>query len=259
MRHRRRHRARADTPRLRYGRRGGSRACRRARSGLDRDRPCRRSRRARSGRLCASVPRSGCRCGRRPDRHLRHQSDIPGDQLRLYPPRRQARRQDGVCGGLLRRETGCRDRGPLHRRSLSVEQRQLRVPRRRDARRDRPFRTGHRRSRQGRRRRHHQRSRFPAAAGRSVRAGAEKIHRLCGDGAHQACRRAAGRLRLVGRRQLERGLGLDRATTPTAMLPQAPLSFSTAATASLIPTERSSRHWSAWTISWWWRRRTPCW
>ena len=64
--------------------------------------------------------------------------------------------------------------------------------------------------RQGRRRRHDQGSRFPAPAGRSVRAGAEKIHRLCGHGTHRARRRGAARLRLVGYRQLERGLGRAR-------------------------------------------------
>ncbi len=61
-----------------------------------------------------------------------------------------------------------------------------------------------------------QRPRFPAARRRAVRARAEEVDRLCGDGAHQARRRGAGRFRLVGRRQLERGLGhLDHDATAT--------------------------------------------
>ena len=40
--------------------------------------------------------------------------------------------------------------------------------------------------------------------------GAEEIHRLCGHGTHRARRRGAARLRLVGRRQLGRGLGRAR-------------------------------------------------
>ena len=50
-------------------------------------------------------------------------------------------------------------------------------------------------------------SRFPAACRRAVRARAEEIDRLCGDGAHQARRRRAGRHGLVGHRKLGRGLG----------------------------------------------------
>ena len=65
---------------------------------------------------------------------------------------------------------------------------------------------------------------------------------------------AAGRTSAAGARS-----GTRSATTPTAMPPRAPSSFSTAATASRIPTPRSSPRWSASTIWSWWQRRTPCW
>ena len=63
---------------------------------------------------------------------------------------------------------------------------------------------------QGGGRRPHARPRFPAARGGAVRARAEEVDRLCGDGAHQARRRGSRRPRLVRRRQLERGLGRPR-------------------------------------------------
>ena len=76
-----------------------------------------------------------------------------GDKLRLYPAGREAKRRGGACGRGLRREAGCRDGGPLRRRELSLEQRQLHVPRRRHDRGDRALRAGDRggRARGGRR------------------------------------------------------------------------------------------------------------
>ena len=71
---------------------------------------------------------------------------------------------------------------------------------------------------------HHARSRFPAARRRAVRARAEEVHRLCRDGAHPARRRGSRRSRLVGRRQLERGLGCARPRPATATRSKVPSS-----------------------------------
>ena len=145
------------------------------------------------------------------DRDLRHRAHPSGDQLRLHPSRREAQRRIGARGRSVRGEAGCRDRRALRGRRLSLEQRQFPVSRRRHAATrssasSRPW------PRPPRRRSHGltPRPRFPAACGRAVRARAEEIDRLCRDGAHQARRRGARRYRLVGRRQLERGLGHAR-------------------------------------------------
>ena len=68
---------------------------------------------------------------------------------------------------------------------LSLEQRQLHVPRRRDARRDHALRARDGGGRARRRRADDAGSRLPAARRRAVRPRAEEVDRLCGDGAHR--------------------------------------------------------------------------
>ena len=85
----------------------------------------------------AAVPRHlPCRPrGRRgrQDCHLRHQADRAEDQLRLHPAGRGDRQRRRACGQEFRREAGRRHRRPLRARRLSMEFRQLPVPRRRAA------------------------------------------------------------------------------------------------------------------------------
>ena len=71
---------------------------------------------------------------------------------------------------------------------------------------------------------------FLRLAAGAVRARAEEIDRLCGDGAHQARRRRAGRYRLVGYRKLGRGVGRSRAGRRRQRHQRARSSRSTAAT-----------------------------
>ena len=260
MRHRGRHRARADTPRFRHGGRRRRGARRRARSGVDRDRACRRSRGARPGAFrrapaakrrpprptAGSSPSAFRRRFRRPITAISGPapSSTAGtafavDSFVEKPDAATAGRYiadrylwnsgnfvfraDVMLGEIARFEPDIAEAAKAAVGGMTKDLDFLRLP------------------------------------AEAFAAGAEEIHRLCGDGTHRARRRGAARLRLVGRRQLERGLGRRSATTPTAMPRQAPSSFSTAATASPIPTKRSSPRWSAWTISSWWRRRTRCW
>ena len=134
----------------------------------------------------------------------------PATNYGYIRPGEQAQWRVRARGRGVRGEARRRDRGELRGGSLSLEQRQFPVSRRDHARRDRALRAGHGGGREGGGRRPHARSRFPAARSRAVRARAEEIDRLCGHGAHQARRRGSRRSRLVGRRQLEHGLGRAR-------------------------------------------------
>ena len=138
-------------------------------------------------------------------RHARRQADGAGDRLRLHPSRRGARRRRLRRRG-VRREARPRDRRALRRQRLSLELRQFLFPRRHDAGGVAGVRAGDGARRRRDRRRRQDRSRLPRARRRELRRLAEEIDRLRGDGAHQARRGGAGRHRLVGRRQLGRGV-----------------------------------------------------
>ena len=198
---------RAGAPRFRRGggdrrrdRRGARSADRRRRL---RRRPC-RARPEGLPRRLRHRRRSRRRRGR--DRHARRDADRAGDRLRLHPSRRFARRSERAPGRRLRREAQPRSRQALHGGRLSVELGQLLLPRRRDAIGVAGLRTGNGRSDRGGARRGARGSRFSHPRQGSVRALAEEVDRLCGDGAHPPRRGGAGRRRLVGRRQLGRGV-----------------------------------------------------
>ena len=162
------------------------------------------------------VPR-GLPAGRRgrrrgPHRDLRHRAHPPGDQLRLHPAGREAQRRSGARGRGVRREARCRDRRALRRpRAISgTAATSCSTPTScwaRSSASSRPWREAAKAAVAGLTRDLD----FLRLAAERVRARAEEVDRLCGDGAHQARRRGAGRSRLVRRRQLERGLGRPRA------------------------------------------------
>ncbi len=99
---------------------------------------------------------AACRAGRaqprpRADRDVRHHArPHPATNYGYIRPGAQAQRRRGARGRRLRREARCRDRRALRGGQLSLEQRQLHVPRRRHARRDRALRARDGGGRQGR-------------------------------------------------------------------------------------------------------------
>ena len=133
-------------------------------------------------------------------------------RIRLYlPGRRHFRR--GPRRREIRREAGCGHRRRLHQVGLSLEQRQLHVPRRDlldEYRNSMPRACGRLRcGRQGR-----PRPRIRQARRGRVRLGESDLDRLCGDGKDLACRRGAGVVRLVRCRLLARGVGIVRQGQP---------------------------------------------
>ena len=130
-------------PRFRPGRRGRRRACGRARSATP---WCWCSRPTMSfaspknfTRACRSAAAAAAEG---PHRDLRHRAHRPATSYGYIRP---GSKLNGGCrarGRRLRREARRRDRRDLCRRQLSLEQRQLPVPRRDDAERDRALRAG---------------------------------------------------------------------------------------------------------------------
>ena len=102
------------------------------------------------------------------------------------------------------------------------------------------------------------RSRLCHARCRSVCARDGEIDRLCGDGTHQARRRDAGLLRLVGCRLLAGGVGAVRVATRSA-IPRMVRSCSSIPAAPMCRPTSSSSRCSASTIWSWSRPTTPCW
>ena len=138
--------ARADAARLRARDRGRRCLCAGARRRCDRAGACRRPRGARHAGVPRGMPRgTGCG-GSRTHRDLRRAARTRRHRIWLHQPRRRHCRQ-GSRGGEVRREAGSGDGGRLCQGRLSLEQRQLHVPRRRIARR-----VSRRRCRQRRRR-----------------------------------------------------------------------------------------------------------
>ena len=129
-----RHHAGARAAAIRRRRRGRGGAGRAAQPRARRARPGRRPRHRRRGRL-RGLPPGGAR-----GRSARHDHDA-GRRARPARPRatatssraRPARARRALRGRALRREARRRDGRALHRGGLPVEQRQLPVPRRRDA------------------------------------------------------------------------------------------------------------------------------
>ena len=109
-------------------------------------------------------------------------------------------------GRALRREAGRRHRRALRQGRLSVEFRQLPVPRRRAAGRARAARAGNGRGGRRRGRQGHHRSRLPAARPGGLRARAAEVDRLCGDGKDRPRRGGRGRLPLVRHRLVGRAV-----------------------------------------------------
>ena len=102
-----------------------------------------RSRRARHGSLSRRLPRGAGGGGERTYRDLRRQAGTCRDRIWLYQPRRGGVRR-GSRGRQIRREAGSADRRAIRQGRLSLEQRQLHVPRRRSARRIPQVRCGER-------------------------------------------------------------------------------------------------------------------
>ncbi len=102
-----------------------------------------RSRRARHGSLSRRLPRGTGGCGERAYRDLRRHARTCRDRIWLYQSRRGGVRP-GSRGCQIRREAGSADRRAICESRLSLEQRQLHVPRRRSARRIRQVRCGER-------------------------------------------------------------------------------------------------------------------
>ena len=154
----------------------------------------------------AAVPRHLSRRPRsrrgRTHRHLRHQADRAQDQLRLHPAGRGHRQERRARRQELRREAGCRDRRPLRPRRLSMEFRQLPVPRRRTAIRTWRLEPAIAAAIEACGCQRHHRPWLPASGGGSFRARTNEIDRLCGDGKDRSRRRGGGRFPLVGHRQL---------------------------------------------------------
>ena len=141
-------------------------------------------------------------------RDARRQADGAGDRLRLYQDRQAGgARRGGAEGGGLRRKARRRHGGTLYRRELSLEFGQFLFPRRCDAGRIADLRPRHRGG--GRRggRESQARPQFRRARPRRLQPRAENLDRLRRHGAHRQGGGRAGRHRLVGRRQLGRGVG----------------------------------------------------
>ena len=161
------------------------------------------------------VPRRMCfgrrRRGTGLHRHLGRAPGRTGDRLRLHQARPGDRRRARIGDRCVCREAGARRRRTLRRGGLSLEFGQFLFSRRRHARRVEGFRARNRR--RGRRgdRKSRARPRLSRPRRRGLRQIAEKVDRLRRDGAHQARGRRAGRYRLVGHRQLGRGLEAERA------------------------------------------------
>ena len=198
--------ARADATGFRPGHCGGRGLCADARQGCRRAGARRRSCRRRHRGLCRRLPAGAGRSRCRAHRDLRHQARARRHRIRLYQLRRRHFGR-GSFGGEVRRETRSGNRGRIHQVRLSLEQRQLHVPRLRSARRIPQRRCGERAGRhrcgdQGR-----TRSRICHARARRVRIGEGDLDRLCGDGKDRARRGGAGGLRLVRCRLLACGVG----------------------------------------------------
>ena len=88
----------------------------------------RRPRGARRRGLHRGLPAGTGGRKQRPDRDLRHQAGAGRDRIRLHQSGR-GRLRRGAGGQDLRREAGPGDRRGLHQERLSLEQRQLHVPR----------------------------------------------------------------------------------------------------------------------------------
>ena len=140
---------------------------------------------------------------------LGHHADRGLDRLWLHRQGR-ADRPERACGGAVRREARCRTRCRADRRGLPVERRDVLLPGRRRGSRDRGARAAGDPGGAAVDRRRHRRSRG-AAARRGLRHGAEDQLRSRGDGADDAGRGAGDRLRVVGHRRLEGGVGAQPA------------------------------------------------
>ena len=136
--------ARADATGFRAGHCGGRGLCADARQGCRRAgarcRSCRRRYRGLCSRLPAGAGRSRCRAYR----DLRHQARARRHRIRLYQLRRPHFGR-GSVGGEVRRKTRSGNCGRIRQVGLSLEQRQLHVPRLRSARRIPQRRRGERR------------------------------------------------------------------------------------------------------------------
>ena len=241
QRHRSRHRAGAEPPRFRPGRRGRRRACsgtrsRRTGAGAGR-RPCRPRRRG-----ISRGPAEHAAAGRERRAASSRSASRPPTPRRVTATsarERSSMAASCACGRRIRREAGCRDRRELcgerylwnsgnflfHADIMlgEIERFEPAMAEAAKAAVDRA----------------HPRSRFPAACSRAVRARAQEVDRLRGHGAHQARRRRARRFRLVRCRQLGARSGTSSITTPPAM--------------------RSRVQWSCWTAATAWCARTsPC-
>ena len=203
---RRHHRHRAGSARFRAGRGGRGGACRRARAGDDRRRVRRRPCRDQARRFPGSLRQGGQGRRARLYRHARRQADRARDRLRLYPPRRRYRRRRRCASTPSSRSRTARPPSAMSPAAISgipaisssapttmLEELQA-------------FEPEMARAAAATRRRRQDRPRFPRPRRRRLRRLAEEVDRLCGDGAHQARRCRSGRHRLVGRRQLGRGV-----------------------------------------------------
>ena len=204
------------------------------------------------------LPRGAGRRGSRAHRDVRRAARARRHRIWLHQSGRGDFRR-GPRGREIRREAGRGDGCGLCQGGLSLEQRQLHVPRRRAA----------RRIPQGRCRQASRpssdavakagtRSRLRQARRGRVRIGEVDLDRLRGDGKDRARRGGAGRLRLVRCRLLACGVGIVRQGR------QGQRRAGRCGVRGFPQLQRIDRpaRWSrskASTISWWSRPRTRCW